>query len=295
MDAPVSGELNRLVRPVDGLQRLWPFIAGSVSRWSGIQRAWRSFRRRSVRPEHRILKPVFPASRWNIYFVYSPDAGLSQCQLYTLKALRATGTPLLVIVATRDAQTIPAMLTDFADALVWKSLSGYDFSAYRIGLEQMSERSPGADLLVMNDSVFGPFGDIERLVVSAPWRLTGFTSSAQIENHIQSYAFVLKAFDGEVLSQLGEVMPASHAFDFAGDVILCQEIPLARVAARHMSVGSFWHSVAARSDFDPMLHKPFELVDAGMPFLKKSLLGKMHFFQDCDVVRAKLEELGHPV
>lgn len=293
MDASVSDDLTRLVRPVDKLEHLWTFEPSSASLLWKLRRNWRFARRLSARPAHQVLKPVFHASRWNIYFVFSPQGDLSSSQLYSLQALRSVGVPLLVIVATKNLETIPPDLAKLSDALVWKNLSGYDFSAYRIGLEQISQSSPGADILMMNDSVFGPFGNVEKLVAATPWRVTGFTSSAVIENHIQSYAFILKSFDAALLESLSAVMLPRHAFDRAGDVILCQEVQLARVAARHVSVGSFWHG-AARSDLDPMLNMPLELIDAGMPFLKKSLFGKMQSFQDSETLQRKLIELGHP-
>jgi len=293
MDASVSDDLTRLVRPVNKLERLWTFTPSDASLLWKLRRIWRFSRRRRARPTHHVLKPVFQAPRWNICFLFSPQGDLSASQLYSLHALRSAGVPLLVIVATKDPLTIPPDLTKLSDALIWKGLSGYDFSAYRIGLEQIAELSPGADVLMMNDSVFGPFGDIERLVAATPWRLAGFTSSAVIENHIQSYAFIMKSFDAELLENLSPVLLPHHAFDRAADVILCQEVQLARIAARHVTVGSFWHG-AARSDLDPMLNMPLELIDVGMPFLKKSLFGKMRSFQDSEVIQRKLIELGHP-
>ncbi len=293
MDASVSDDLTRLVRPVDKLQHLWTFEPSNASPLWKLRRSWRFARRLSARPAHQVLKPVFQAPRWNIYFVFSPQGDLSSSQLYSLQALRPAGVPLLVIVATPNPETIPLGLAELSDALIWKNLTGYDFSAYRIGLEQISQSSPGADILMMNDSVFGPFGDVEKLVAATPWRVTGFTSSAVVENHIQSYAFILKSFDTALLENLSPVILPRHAFDQAGDVILCQECQLARIAARHVSVGSFWHG-AARSDLDPMLNMPLELIDAGMPFLKKSLFGKMQSFQDSETVQRTLVELGHP-
>ncbi|MGQ2908848.1 MAG: rhamnan synthesis F family protein [Aliihoeflea sp.] len=292
MDMPVSDQLQHVVRPVAGLQRLWSFTPSSVSRRQKIDRLFRSYWRRSPRPPYRVIKPVFPASRWNLLFLFLPSGRISVSQHFTIQRLNSTGIPLLVVVATLAEEDVPVILREATDALIWKGLSGYDFSAYRIGLEEISSNAPGADLLVMNDSVFGPFGDIELLVANAPWGLTGFTSSAMAENHIQSYAFAVKSVDKTLLSNLSEAMLPKHSFNSPGDVILCQELALARVASGHTSVGSYWHS-DGRTYGDPMLTVPLELLDAGLPFLKKSLLGKMQSFQDVEAIRERLLALGH--
>jgi hypothetical protein len=293
MGALVSDSLQHIVPPVEGLQRSWSFIPGSVSQLQKLQRFRCFLYRKSPRPPHHIVKPVFPAQRWNVFFAYAPDGQLSDSQDFSIGSLRSTNVPLLVIVATDKPGSVPSSLADVSDALIWKGLTGYDFSAYRIALEEIGSRSPGADVLVMNDSVFGPFGEFEKLVASAPWRLTGFTSSSLGENHLQSYAFVIQSVDPGLLDDLAEVLLPRHAFDIAGDVILCQELALARVASRRMSVGSYWHN--GRSKTDPMLEMPLDLLDAGLPFLKKSLLGKMKSFQDVQTVRNRLIDLGHPV
>jgi hypothetical protein len=56
-------------------------------------------------------------------------------------------------------------------------------------------------------------------------------------------------------------------------VINLHELRFARVASRSMSVGAFWYGDAVKVQ-DPMLHRPIELLTAGFPFLKRSLLGK---------------------
>ena len=292
MDMPVSDQLQHVVRPVAGLQRLWSFTPSSVSHRQKLDRIFRSAWRRSPRPPYRVISQAFPAPRWNFFFLFSPSGEISASQHFTMQRLRSTGIPLLVVIATLTEQDIPPIMQHASDALIWKGLPGYDFSAYRIGLEHISSSAPGADLLVMNDSVFGPFGDIEQLVANAPWGLTGFTSSTMAENHIQSYAFVLKAVDETVLNDLSEVMLARHSFNRPGDVILCQELALARVAARKTTVGSYWHC-DGRTHKDPMLNVPLQLLDAGLPFLKKSLLGKMRTFQNSEAIRERLLMLGH--
>lgn len=280
--------------PLTALERGWTFRPSHVrksvvairlhSLLTGVQR----------RPRSVMLKPVFVAPRWTCYFIYAPDGRLSEAHLFTLSRLRAMSRPLLIVCATPDPEHIPEPLRDHADALWWKALSGYDFSAYRIGLEAIASASPHADVLVMNDSVYGPFTDVEPMLAEAPWDLTGFTAFSLIENHIQSYAFQLRDVTSHRLRSLWPIMPRRWAFKDYRSVIYMQETRFARMAAKRMSVGALWYADAAVCG-DPSLYVAPELLAENFPFLKKSLFGRSQGFHNVGILRQALTERGHPL
>lgn len=250
---------------------------------------------RSLRPAPpaRELKPVTPRARWSVYFIWAPDGRLAPAHRFTLARLRARDAGLLVVVATPDAAMVPNECYHMADALWWKALPGYDFSGYAIALHAIARGSPGTDAFVMNDSVMGPFGEVERLLDDAPWDLAGFTASSLFENHIQSYAFQLRRVTPERMKTLGSVFPRRWRFDRFQDVIFGQETRFARVASRTMTVGAWWWYDTGRG-LDLLLQEPFALLQAGYPFLKRSLLGKSRGVQPLDRLGATLAALGHP-
>ena len=142
-----------------------------------------------------------------------------------------------------------------------KGLSGYDFSAYAVALREVATRSPGADLLLINDSVLGPFVDLDTLLEEAPWDLTGFTAYSLFENHVQSYALYFRNVTSPLLRSLRTVIPHRFAFNHHRRVVRCQETRMARVAARTMSVGALWYS--EDSDLgDPSLASAVPLLNA---------------------------------
>jgi hypothetical protein len=278
---------------VAGLQTWWDYQPSEPDlriRWKRL--AARLFHERP-RPASMPIKPVVPWQRWVAYFAFLPQGTLSDAHRFTLRRLRDEGCHVLVICAASEAARVPQELARYADALYWKGLGGYDFSAYTLALEVIAERSPHADVLILNDSMFGPFHPVQPFFQGLHWDLTGFTGSALNENHLQSYGFMVRAVDESRLAQLRDVFFADKAFDRADQVIWAQELLLARRASRHMSVGACWYSDGSTVD-DPCLRRPFELVDAGFPFMKKSLLGKMMQFQDPERVRALLRAQGHP-
>lgn len=281
------------VAPVRNLAMDWDFHP-SIGPWSiEGRRAIKRWLTRRPPPAWSLLKaPELQHRAWVLYFVFAPDGVLTDSHRYTLQRLQESGWGLLVVCAAPMAERVPVELRE-ADALCWKALSGYDFSAYAIGLHLLAERAPGSTVFVLNDSVFGPLVDLGPFFEAARWDLTGFTASSANGNHLQSYAFIMKDVTPSRLATVHRILPTDHAFDTADDAIICQELCLARHAARFMSVGAFVHADQS-TVVDAMLQRPLELLDAGFPFVKKSLVGKFAVLNYREAVRERLAAAGHP-
>src|SRR6056297_1334879 len=278
---------------IDDLDLMWDFVP---SEWGTFVHPWRRatgiFYARP-RPIHHVIREVTPKETWLVYFAYLPASTAGSHHLYTLARLKDLGLPVCVVCATPSPRQIPPELLDYSDAMYWKHLSGYDFSAYTLAIEKIAEFSTNASALIMNDSMFGPFSDLRPFIDSTPWALSGFTASGSQENHIQSYAFILKDINRNRLKQLRSVLYERFSFSHVNPVISLQELRLARIAAKRMPVGAFWYSDGQVID-DPCLRKPFDLLDAGFPYLKRSLLGKMSKFQSAEQTRETLDRFQHP-
>lgn len=285
-EAPLGGE-------VAGLESHWTYEPEPLPISQYLRYGWHALGARAA-PKFTEVVAVTPRPRWFVYFAFAPDGTLEPHHVFSLTRLRAEGVPTLVVFASRVPAAVPDVLSAQCDALIWKPLGGFDFSAYRIALAAIALRSPGAEVLVMNDSVYGPFRDLTPYF-SSPWDLTGFTASnGGGQRHIQSYAFVLKDVTEARLARLRPVFRKSTAFNSARGAICCQELWLARAAARSMSVGALWYGERPEV-VDPSLSKAIPLVDAGFPFLKRSLCGKHRAFQQDVAVRERLAHFGHPL
>ena len=276
------------------LQTDWTFSRSSTPLKVQAARYRERLRGRIPAPRHKTLVAPSGAGAWTIYFVYAPDGGLDPAHHFTLDRLQALGRRLLVVCAAPSAAAIPAELTTVADALLWKDLPGFDFSAYALGLRSLAEHCPGSDALVMNDSTFGPLVDLRPWLARARWDLTSFTASSNVENHLQSYAFYLRDVTSTRLEALASVLPAHHAFNRFWAVVFWQETRFARIASRSMSVGSFLYA-DVRAVEDPMLQLALPLAAAGFPFLKRSLLGKLSHVAPREETLATLAAVGYPI
>lgn len=279
---------------IPGLTRHWNFMPSIVPRWRRRQVAETLLFKSRLRPSWNILRTIDAQPEWTVYFLFAPDGQFSTVHRFTLARLKDAGHRLMVICSTAQPGMVPAEVSQYADAIYWKALSGYDFSAYAIALWEISKKSPHANVMVLNDSVFGPFTDLRAMLANPPWELSGYTASSQVENHIQSYAFVLKEVTRARMRSLAGIMFPWTALSAAPDVIAVQETRFARIASGSMRVGSCWFG-EHQDVLDPTLVRPVELLGAGFPFLKRSLLAKHQRFQTPDHIRELLFELAHPV
>lgn len=252
------------------------------------------FRGRIAAPAHRVLTPPVGTGAWTIYFAYLPDGQVQAAHRFAIRALKALDRKLMIVCATRDVEAVPDELRDSADALIWKALPGFDFSAYGIGLRSLAAHCPGSDALVLNDSTFGPLANLAPWLARARWDLTGFTATSNVENHIQSYAFHLRDVTLQRMKALSAIFPATHGYDRFWSVVLRQETRFARIAARTMSVGAFLYADHDEVE-DPTWQMALPLVGAGFPFLKRSLLGKLEHVAPRAETLATLAAAGYPV
>lgn len=276
------------------LRQDWTFAPTRADWKVQLMRQRERLRGRIAAPQHEVLDVPEGDGPWIIYFVYLPGGQLDPAHHFALDRLRALGRRLLVVCATPRAIDIPDALRKAADALVWKALPGFDFSAYSLGLRTLTRYCPGTDALVLNDSTFGPLVDLRPWLDRVQWDLTGFTATSNVETHVQSYAFHLRGITPARVAALSSVMPERHAFDRFWAVVLWQETRFARIASHSMSVGAFLYADKADVE-DPTLQLALPLAAAGFPFLKRSLLGKLSHIAQREETLATLENAGYPV
>ena len=296
----------------DQLQKDWHYVPSAPSLLTHVRRL-RLHGHRIAFPATATIRAPFSALRWNCLFLFAPDASLDHDQHRILARVRALEGRLLVVVATPARDRLPDGI-EIADALIWKDLPGFDFSAYAAALVVLARHAPGTTAYVQNDSVLGPFGDLDALVARARWDLTGFLASPAIENHISSFAFVLKDVTPTRVKALRPAVTDRFGRPGFGEVVMLQETLLARTAARGMTVGSFLYLASRPKELsvpaklfqrfglmqspeidmrgDATLSFPLDLLDRGFPFLKRSLFTKFAHVVDGATLTAALRKRG---
>ncbi len=79
--------------------------------------------------------------------------------------------------------------------IVRKPNFGYDFGSWSVGLQVFPEIELADEVLLLNDSLIGPFGKLQKILNQmndSPYSVTGLTDSIEIDYHIQSYMMHFK-------------------------------------------------------------------------------------------------------
>lgn len=275
---------------------LWrPFVPEVALPYLGLRRVKALAQAtRSFPPYRELYFRQNVSQKWAVYFCYAPDGVPSASHRFTIDRLRGEGFAILCVCATPVPEQAKTFLRLGLDGLIWKALRGYDFSGYSVGLDALVQRFDTIDVLVLNDSVLGPFHPLRPCLDSTPWDVTGFMTSFSVEHHIQSFAFYIKGL-GLRFHQAGRRVFFRHvSFNKQGPVSLLQETRLAAVLARSLSVGSILTpSVEFKGNYY-LMGNPKGLLDVGFPFLKRSIFTKFadgfdqRFYRDC------LDAHGHP-
>ncbi|MBU6408568.1 MAG: hypothetical protein KGS44_15810 [Alphaproteobacteria bacterium] len=236
---------------------------------------------------------------------YDRGGGAADYVLGMLRAYRALGGDLLV-VSTADLSVAARMaLRNVADALIERENLGLDFASWRLGLEQRDGGAGYDEIILANDSIFGPFADISPFLArlrdpASPF--LGLTLSLEVEPHVQSFFMgfnmsrfprlvfddfwdgvrpltnkraIIENYEIGLSRRIAEAgIPLSAVFDMraapcpSAASLICQVAPEKPSLAR---IRALWAAMRSRVG-NPMIHYWREALLAGVPYVKVELL-----------------------
>jgi len=135
-----------------------------------------------------------PVNRAIVFAHYDKQDRVDPYVFYYLGELRKL-TPTLIFVSTAkpDQEDIDK-LERIGCEVILRENAGYDFMSYKLGLERL-ECTAYDEVVICNDSVYGPFFDLETIfnkMRAEACDFWGMTSNTDISYHIQSYFVVFK-------------------------------------------------------------------------------------------------------
>lgn len=209
-----------------------------------------------------------------VYCAYTPDDRLRAYHQSALHELRAAGLNVILVVNGTGAD--PVDVPDDAHWVLARPNAGYDFGAWREGVAALRAAGHSADrLLLMNDSAYGPlpgYGSWLGSVAVPTHGCWGPVHASGPFPHLQSWLLV---FDGAAVDAVAEWLRAVTDLRHKESVIARYEIGLSR-AMRRANI-PLAASIQARSNVIGRLRNPAhdhwrELLEAGVPFIKRELL-----------------------
>ena len=156
---------------------------------------------------------------------------------------------------------------------------GYDFGSWSVGLQAFPEIALADEVLLLNDSLIGPFGklnDILNKMKKSPYLVTGLTDSIEICYHIQSYMMHFKdgSLRDSVLRNFWHDVRHENSKD---DVIRNYEVGLSRLALENgIYIGAvFPFNLTPNRWGASSISNVNSLLDQGFPFVKSHLLNEI--------------------
>lgn len=178
--------------------------------------------------------------------------------------------------------------------IVRKPNYGYDFGSWSVALARFPKIFEASEVLILNDSNSGPFGDMDdllALMANSPFDITGVTDSLQIRYHIQSYMMHFK--NGSMNSDaLRSFWLEVRSQDEKMDVIQAYELGLtSKAQSNELYVGAVfpWNLVTDYWE-NPSIHGANRLLELGVPFVKREVIrsiSKNELSQLKDAVRER--------
>jgi lipopolysaccharide biosynthesis protein len=139
-----------------------------------------------------------------LFVSYAPEYALKPHVRFHLAALRNCGFEIIyLLVVDRILDLLVEKLPDsrvcgeqgWLRGFVVRANAGYDFGAWADAFRLFPTLWDAECVLLVNDSVFGPVGELGRIVtlaLASPADVVGLTESLEQQAHLQSYFLLLK-------------------------------------------------------------------------------------------------------
>lgn len=169
---------------------------------------------------------------------------------------------------------------------------GYDFGSWATALQRYPRIARSPSVLLMNDSLAGPFGPMDDLLLrfdTSAADVWGITDTSQFHHHLQSYCLGFRggALDEAPLRRFWRDIRVERSRE---DVIWRYEIGLAQLLDRERFVteAAISYRRVVGEGQNPTILGWRKLLDAGFPFVKRQLLREPGVAPDGHAVRGEL-------
>lgn len=237
---------------------------------------------------------------------YDPQHGIARYVQSMIDAYRALGGEIILVSAGGLTKTARETLGGRVNEIIERENLGLDFASWRAALDRREMGIGYDEIIITNDSVFGPFSDISGIVAKIArdeTSILGLTISRQHSIHIQSYfvGFNMRAFPREVFEAFwSDVRPLSdkteiiHKYEIGlSQAALAAGLDLSAIFDARLPPNESWPHSAWRQSLpetpnillacqlaylqssrlgNPTMNNWHEVMAAGVPYVKVELL-----------------------
>jgi GT2 family glycosyltransferase len=172
---------------------------------------------------------------------------------------------------------------------------GYDFGSWSVGLQACPNIKSAEEVLLINDSMIGPFGSLKQILEDArcsPFDITGLCDSIQIHYHIQSFFFHFKNGSLKENSIWHFWTNVSH-LQHKDDVIRQYEIGFTEMAAKAVRLGALYSFNLTEDRFGASTFNAAKaFIRLGNPFIKRELIRNLSNTQNLELRNLVVERFN---
>jgi len=189
--------------------------------------------------------PCRASSDHAVYAHYDPEGMIHDYVVEQVRQLAGAGFRVTFVTnARRLRETSVALVRPYCREIIWRRNHGLDFGAYKDGLRAVGALTQALAscerLVLMNDSVYGPFFPLREVTDKAPTEACdfwGITDSWERHFHVQTYfiMFFKSAIASPAFARFWRRLPYVNSKSWVirhGEVRLSQQLTRHRLSAR---------------------------------------------------------------
>ncbi|MDQ1547648.1 MAG: hypothetical protein QOH69_2552 [Actinomycetota bacterium] len=216
---------------------------------------------------------------------YSAEARVSKSLAEFIRQLRALNYEVILIRASDNPAPLEWPGNAPADVVVLRKPNlGYDFGSWAVGMDRFSELLSREFVLLVNDSLVGPFATIEPIIrdfeeaVCDAW---GVTRSTQFMPHLQSYflGFKNQTLCDPSVRQFWNNLPIETD---KNTIVQLYEMTFTRLlfAEGFVATACFESARVVIEGENPTIVGWRRLLDLGFPFIKRTIVAAPDLVSD---------------
>jgi glycosyltransferase involved in cell wall biosynthesis len=245
-----------------------------------VRTRWATFKQ----DRHRQSVRARPSSRIAIFAAYSEKGVIHEHVLYYLKELRKVADKIIFVADNDIGSEELSNLAGISTHNIVGRHGEYDFGSYKRGYMYAKRNGwldKGSDLIICNDSCFGPVDGFSKLfseMTMHDYDFWGITESQQYKYHLQSYflCFASDVYRSEVFENF---FLGIKKHDSVEDVIRNYELRLTKLLIAHgfrakAYIGQEPPQSKTTQKHVSIEHLPCFMIENGSPLLKVKSLSK---------------------
>lgn len=263
---------------------------------------------RLVRPSNPLFQTERTIVRGNVsragtktafFASYGESENFSRSIIETVRALSERNYDVVLVRSSSGVKAQwPAEVASIRPTIIYRPNVGYDFGSWAIALSCFPELAARPHVLLLNDSLVGPFGALDPMLrhfETSTADVWAATRSKQIESHLQSF---LMGFRRGVLAEypLKRFWQSIRELGTKEEIIQQYEIGLSRLIEREMLTSESFlpPDIAGRGLRNPAISDWQALLRNGFPFVKRELLRVERFSKQREKILQEVRDVyGH--